>query len=132
MLEGFKLEAPHTQRYVTFFNGIAKGDAVLHYTTIALSKKEWRGKILAVSLVASPPRIIGKKLVSECENTIFLPEPVQLSELRKISDKSLRFEELFRISLQRYLTQITKSDFDKIVALHSSNKERIKCLINNL
>ncbi|MEM3519911.1 MAG: hypothetical protein QXT22_05835 [Candidatus Hadarchaeales archaeon] len=124
--EGIALTAPNRARYRTFFAKINSGDLVLHYITSTLTRqKELRSKVVAVSLIASTPSITEKRITAPCSNTLLLPNPVSLAELRKLKQKSPFLRKLVDdLHMQRYLTQITQSDFKSILGVDSENMRR--------
>lgn len=124
MYEGkdIALSAPIRTRYLNFFNGVMTGDTVLHYLTTALTRsQEQRSSVVAVSGIASDPAE-KRRIEAKCSNTVLFPKPVSYSELRSIQPKSREFEKLVaRMSMQRYLTQMTKSDFESVLKVHPEN-----------
>lgn len=118
---GFLLEAPKTTRYCNFFRNVRAGDTVLHYTTQPLTRKEWKSSIIAVSKVESDPVYEEKKILAACKDTIFLKTPVSYGELMALEPKSSEMKAAARIRLQKYLNEISFSDFAQILSLHSNN-----------
>lgn len=123
--EGIALEAPDRPRYRNFFEGIKSGDFVLHYLTTSLTdQKEQRSSVIGVSLVASDPTVVGKKIVAGCSNTLEFSKPVSYKELLGLKRKSPSFCGLVGYSMQRYLTQISRSDVESILGVHPANMRR--------
>ena len=123
--EGVTLMAPNTTRYRHFFEGMKSGDFVLHYLTASLtSQKEKRSSVVGVSLVASDPALVEKKIVAGCSNTLELPKPISCNELRGLKQKSTLLRKLVEFSMQRYLTRISRSDFGLVIDAHPANKRR--------
>jgi len=125
MREGTALEAPDRPRYRHFFEGVKSGDFVLHYLTASLtSQKEQRSSVVGVSRVASDPAVAGKKIVAGCSNTLEFTKPVPYKELLGLKRKSPSLRELVGFSMQRYLTQISRSDVESILGVHPANMKR--------
>lgn len=124
--EGIVLAAPNRTRYQTFFAGMNAGDLVLHYLTSALTRqKELRSRVVAISRVASNPTVNEKRIIAPCSNTLMLPNPVSLDELRKLERKSPLLQKLVvNLRMQRYLSQISPSDFEAILRVHPVNLRR--------
>lgn len=120
-----RLDAPNKTRYATFFNGMKPGDVVFHYLTAALTPPklaEKRSCIFAISRIASNPQIIGNKIVAKCSNTSFLRRPIPRVGLEKLKRKSKELGKLLRVSMRRYLTKISESDFKSIIELYPQNR----------
>lgn len=122
---GVALEAPNTTRYQHFFEGVKFGDFVLHYLTTSLtSQKEKRSSVVGVSRAISDPIVEGKKIVAKCSDTLEFPKPVSYNELIGLKQKSPSLRKLVGVSMQRYLTQISQSDFESILGVHPANMRR--------
>lgn len=123
--EGIALEAPNTTRYRHFFEGVRAGDLVLHYLTTSLTpKKEKKSSVVGASRVAADPAAVGKKIVAGCSDTLELPKPVLYNELHGLKRKSPLLSKLVRLNMQRYLTQISRPDFESILGMHPANMRR--------
>lgn len=123
--EGVALEAPNTTRYRNFFEDLKAGDLVLHYLTTTLTRqKEKRSSVVGASKVVSNPAVIGRKIVARCSGTVEFPKPIHYSELRRTVRKSEKFEKLLRVGMQRYLTKLSRPDFESILGTYPSNKKR--------
>lgn len=119
------LEAPNTTRYRNFFKNLKAGDLVVHYLTSSLTpQREKKSSIVGMSLVTSDPAMVGRKITARCSNTLEFPKPVPYSELRTIRRKSVGLDRLLEFSMQRYLTQISKSDIESILSVHPANNRR--------
>lgn len=122
-----KLEAPEKTRYRKFFQGLKTGDFVLHYLTWALTvSKEKKGRVVAVSRVASDPIPINRKIVAKCSNTVLLPKPVPCHVLHEIDQKSKGLQKLLNLNMQRYLTQITEANLISILSVSPENNKVLK------
>jgi hypothetical protein len=120
-----RLDAPNTSRYQTFFQGLKSGDFVLHYLTGVLTpEKEKRSSIVGVSLIESNPIIEGKKITAKCSKVLEFAKPVSYKELCGVEPKSVPLRKLLKLSMQRYLTQISMSDFESILNVHPANMRR--------
>jgi len=120
---GVVLSSPNTQRYRNFFKNVRAGDQVLHYLTNALTRdEEGRSCVVAFSKVSAPPRYEGKRIVSSCSDTIELRKPVPLNKIREMELKSEGLDTLVKMSMQRYLTEITKADFKSILNVYPENE----------
>ncbi len=120
-----RLDAPNKTRYINFFNGMEAGDIILHYLTSALTPSRLREKkssVFAVSKIASNPQVVGNKIVAKCSGTYLFKKPVPRSELMNLPKKSSELEKLLRVSMMRYLTKISDSDFVSIVKKLPENK----------
>jgi len=127
--EGIELSAPGTTRYRNFFKNLKTGDFVLHYLTTSLTRqKEKQSSVIGASRIASDPTVVGKKIVARCSGTIEFPKPVPYSELHRIGRKSRKFDTLLRMGMQKYLTQISRSDFDSILGAYPANRKRFSKL----
>jgi hypothetical protein len=123
--EGMVLDAPNTTRYQNFFRGLKTGDIVLHYLTAALTpEKGQRSSIVGASKIASDPIIMGSKIVARCSNTLKFPSRISCSELYGIKRRSAGLRGLLKLRMQKYLTQISGSDFKSILDIHPANKKR--------
>jgi len=123
--EGIALEAPDRPRYRHFFEGVKSGDFVLHYLTASLtSQKEQRSSVVGVSRVASDPTVVGKKVVAGCSDTLKFSKPVSYNELLGLKRKSPLLSRLVGCHMQRYLTQISRSDVESILGVHPANMRR--------
>jgi len=123
--EGVQLEAPNKTRYQHFFDGVKAGDLVLHYLTGTLTmQREKQSSVVGVSQVASNPAVVGKKIIADCSNALELPKPVSYGELLGLKRKSLSLQRLVGFSMQRYLTQISRSDFESVLNAHPTNARR--------
>lgn len=123
--EGVALEAPNITRHQHFFAGIKSGDFVLHYLTTSLTReKEKRSSVVGASKIDSDPSLVGKKIEARCSGTIEFPKPVLYSELQRINTKSEEFDKLVRVSMQRYLTRISESDFESVIGVHPANMKQ--------
>lgn len=121
------LEAPNRTRYQTFFTGVKSGDIVLHYITTALTlQKELQSKVVAVSRIVSSPTVTGRKIIAPCSNTLILPKYVPLDELRKLKHQSPQLRKLvINLRMQRYLSRISRSDFEPILRVYPINMRRL-------
>ena len=117
-----RLDAPNVARYRGFFKGLKAGDFVLHYLTGTLtSMKSKKSCIVCVSKVESSPAIIGNRIVAKCSGLLELPKPVSYKELCALKEKSAQLAKLLKMGMQRYLTQISRSDFESILGVHPAN-----------
>ena len=127
--DGAMLDAPNTTRYQNLFKGLTLGNLVLHYLTTSLTReKSMQSSVVRASRVASDvtvvPTAVGEKIVAKCSKVVVLPKPIPYLELNQIPKKSKGFAKLLRAYMQRYLTQITKSDFESILEIYPANKKR--------
>jgi hypothetical protein len=127
--DGTTLDAPNTTRYLNMFKGLTPGDFVLHYLTTALTHERGiQSSVVGVSKVTSEMKVIptsvGEKIFVKCSKAVALPKPVPYSELNQITKKSGQFAKLLRAYMQRYLTQITQSDFESILRVYPINMKR--------
>jgi len=125
-----ELDAPEKQRYKTFFKNMKSDDIVLHYLTADLVPLNWQEEkkrsIVAVSKVVSDPQIMFGRIVATCSGTTHLPKPIPLKALKNIVRKSQELKKLLRVSMRRYLTNISESDFKSIVEILPQNRRAIK------
>lgn len=120
-----RLDAPNKLRYQNFFRGLKAGDFVFHYLTATLTlPKERKSSVIAISKVASNPIAGEKRIEARCSSTLILPKSIPYSELSRINPKSKNFRLLVKRGMQRYLTQISKSDFNFILDAYPMNKKR--------
>lgn len=116
------LNAPDTKRYRNFFEGMEAGDLVLHYLTGPLTRtKERRSSVVGASVVGSRPEINGKKIVANCSKVAEFARPVRFSEVKALPMKSPSLVRLVSMTMQIYLTEITRSDFENIVGVYGEN-----------
>ena len=121
------LSAPNTTRYRNFFQNLKTDDLVLHYLTASLTRnKEKRSSAVGVSKVASDPTVAEKPIIAKCSDTLEFPKPVSYSALCGIKPKSAEFGKLLEVSMQRYLTQISQSDFELILGIYPANEKRFR------
>jgi len=124
--EGVALQAPNKTRYRNFFKDLKANDVVLHYLTSALTpEKKLQSRIVGVSQTASSPLFTKSRISVQCFNLEILHTPIHLSELIQIKPKSNGLKALLRVNMQRYLTKISKSDFESIIDLHPENRSHI-------
>jgi hypothetical protein len=120
-----RLDAPNTTRHRNFFKELKRDDLVFHYLAGALTpEKEKRSKIVAMSRIVSNPIVDGKRIAAKCAETVMLPSPVSRYELGGARPKSKGLKKLLRVNMQRYLTQISQSDFESILDAHPANARR--------
>lgn len=125
-----ELDAPEKPRYKTFFKNMKSGDIVLHYLTADLVPFNWeeekKSSIVAVSKVVSDPQIMFGRIVARCSATTPLPNPIPLKALKKVGRKSQELKKLLRVSMRRYLTNVSESDFKFITEILPQNRTAIK------
>lgn len=120
------LNAPNKSRYLKFFEGIRVGDLALHYLaswdTLTKNKKS---SVVGISKIDSEVAEEGFKIIAKIKDVKELERPVSFSELKQIDGKSQNLEKLVKTSMQLYLTEITRQDFEKILKIHQENESMI-------
>ena len=102
-------------------------DLVLHYLTTSLTKdRRLQSRMVGVSRVTSPPILTSKTITAPCVDTVELPTPVRYTELQQLVLKEGPLKQLIGMRMQRYLTQITESDFTVVIEAKLENSRRFR------
>jgi len=120
------LNSPVNTRYKNMLCKINNGDIVLHHITTQRSeKKELASSIVGISKVKTKMQILSKLLV-DLEETTGFPIPIRFKEYSKIENPSDNFKFLIHTNLQKYIFEIDKSDFEKILQIKKENVSYFK------
>ena len=125
------LKAPASTRYFNLFKQVSPGDIVLtHLTNSLTQKKGWRSAIVGISTIAGECYKNGNMIFFETTNDIEFPEPIKFSEYKELDIFSEAFSKAIRMSLQKYLINITSDDFKALLKVHPDNEIFLKNDVN--
>ncbi len=114
------LHAPNTLRYRNMLKNIRPGDKVLHYLTYSLTSKKWQSSFVAKSSVASKMEMGDSRLIVKLNDVKLINNSVKLRELKECHGLSDNMQRAMKMSMQAYLFEIEKEDFDLIIELSES------------
>ena len=121
------LKAPASTRYFNLFNKIEPQDILLTYLTQSLtSKKEWRSAIVGISTIKNSYYQDGNTLFIDTMTDLELPVPIAFSEFKDAKSFSDTFDQLLRLNMQKYISEILKQDFVALLKIHKENTGFIK------
>lgn len=111
------LHAPNTSRHRNMMKNILPRDKILHYLTSSLTSKKWRSSFVATSSATSRMEDSGPRLVVKLENIRLLTNPVRFRDFKIREGLSEKMRYAINMSMQAYLFEIEKEDFDLIIRL---------------
>ena len=120
------LLAPEQKRYITMLNQIKKGDIVFTYLTNALTdNKLWKSSIVGVSKTAGKMFVEKGSIKVKTTKDTPLREPISFSRFYKIDSFSTMFQKNINRNMQKYLIEITSSDFETLLQIHPRNYQML-------
>jgi len=122
------LIAPAMNRYINMMNGVKKDDIILHYIIKQRAKKEHESRIIAISMAKSAMYEESLRIAVDLKEIVMLPVTVTLKEIKEMKNKSPDLKKLIRMSLLRYLNEISLADFKNILIIHPENLEVLRNL----
>lgn len=121
------LKAPATTRYVNLLKEVREGDIILSYLTKSLTQNsKWRGSIVGISTATSSCYKKGNTLFVDTDKDLEIPVPIKHSEFKDSKRLSEGFKKIIRRSMQIYLFEITKEDFEILIGMNSVNATFLK------
>ena len=119
------LVAPNTRRHTFLLAHLKKDDIILHYLTNALTKEQkWKSAFVGESVIDSEMEAQGNKIRCCLRQVHLLKNPVKLKDLRKENELSPQLNEAIKRSMQFYLFEIGKDDYEKIIELSRKPQEK--------
>lgn len=116
------LKAPASTRHKNILMPVRAGDIVLSHLTVEGTRtKKWKGAIVGISSVEEECRINGNSLTVKLSDTKELIVPIKFSEYKQDESFSKIFRKAISYKLQKYLIEITKDDFLKLMKTHTEN-----------
>lgn len=120
------LRAPATDKYIKLFKPVRINDLVLTHLTSLSKNRSWRSSIIGISTVCSNAYIKDGNINISLSNCIEFPIPIKFNEYKHNTMFSKQFQWKIKICFQRYLLEMTPSDFFIILGVHSENLDRLK------
>lgn len=116
------LWAPATTRHKNMLMHLKTGDIVLTYLTSNSTRtKKWKTSIVGVSIVEEDLFVVEKKISVKLNNNLELPIPIKFSEYKNNQLLSPEFKNAISYCFQRYLINISPSDFSSLLHIHEDN-----------
>jgi len=118
---GIGLIAPASTRYINMMKNVKRGDLVLHYIIKQGAKKYHESSIIGISKAKSVMYENQTRIQVDLIDITLLPTPIRLNELKELKNKSELLKKLVRMSLLRYLSEITAGDSVNLLKIHPEN-----------
>lgn len=123
------LRAPAIDKYIKLFKSIRINDLVLTHLTSLSKNRKWRSSIIGISAVCSDAYIKDDDVNIDLSNCIEFPIPIEFNEYKHNAMFSKQFQWKIKICFQRYLIEITPSDFLILLGVHSGNMARLRSTV---
>jgi hypothetical protein len=121
------LEAPLNNRYLNFFKKVEIGDIVFTYLTRQLTEnKNWRSSIVGISKVKKEYFGYRGYLYIKTVEDVELPVPIRYIDMLNPKGFSIGFKNMIKAAMQKYLINLTESDFKIIININKKNKQYFK------
>jgi hypothetical protein len=116
------LIAPNKVQYLRKFKQVDPEDIVLTYLTSRVTENnDWKSSIIGLSLIQSQYRNKDKAIVIDTYYDTQLPIPISYLKFKNVVGYSDQFKELLSMNMQRYLSEISREDFLKLIKLNMEN-----------
>lgn len=120
------INAPINKRYFTMLSQIKKNDIIIHYLTISLTKnKERQASFVGESEVNDEMRKDVFRYICELRDVKAFPHPVKLSSVKKRDEISHSLKRAIGMSMQSYIFEIVKKDYELIKKLSKEDQHII-------
>jgi hypothetical protein len=116
------LIAPESTRYEKMFKNIREGDYIFTYLTKTPTiTKEWKSSIVGISTASTTMYEEKGSLKIKTNKDTQLNTPIPYSIFSKMAQFSENFKKNIRRGMQRYIIEITQSDYISLIEMYEEN-----------